>query len=97
MGVSSSYCLHQPNGAQDLLGAADQFLDAQLSEAGAEGEAHELDDVEDRKTTAGIIFFFNTLHLLEEWRLHLMILVAALLEIQPEEFPYGLNSYHTKK
>jgi hypothetical protein len=26
---------------------------------GAEGEAHELGDVEDRKAIAGIIFFFN--------------------------------------
>jgi hypothetical protein len=34
---------------------------------------------------------------LEEWRLHLMILVAASLEIQEAVFPYGLNSYHTKK
>ena len=34
---------------------------------------------------------------LEEWRLHLMILVAALLEIRPAELPSDLNSYHTKK
>ena len=43
----------------DLLGAGDQFLDAQLSGSGAEGEAHDLGDVEDRKTIGGLIFFFN--------------------------------------
>jgi len=43
------------------------------------------------------ISFFITLHFLEEWRLHLMIVVAALLEIQSAEFPYGLNLYHPMK
>jgi len=43
------------------------------------------------------ISFFITLHFLEEWRLHLMIVVAALLKILSAEFPYGLNLYHPMK
>ena len=57
--MPSSDTYINPIGAQDLLGAGDQFLDAQLFGAGVEGEAHQLGDVEDRKTIAGIIFFFN--------------------------------------
>ena len=38
-----------------------------------------------------------TLHFLEDWPPHLMIVAPALLEIQSAEFPYGLNSYHSMK
>jgi hypothetical protein len=51
--------LSQSRWTQNLLGAGDQFRDAQLSGSGAEGEAHELRDVEDRKTIRGLTFFFN--------------------------------------
>ena len=34
-------------------------MEAELFGSGAEGEAHELGDVEYWKTVAGIIFFFN--------------------------------------
>jgi len=58
-------------------------------------------NTENRKATGfqmpRYISFFITLHFLEEWRLHLMIVVAALLEIQSAEFPNGLNLYHPMK
>lgn len=44
--------LHQPDGAQDFLGSGDQFLDAYFFGPGVEGEAHELGDIENRKTRA---------------------------------------------
>ena len=40
--------LHHPDGTQDLLGAGDEFLEAEFFRKAAEGQSHELGNIDDR-------------------------------------------------